>query len=163
CGDIAWIGRRLLCENPRVNFCDWTGEVHECIEHVQSGAGHAAARRLARVVTPATFDAGRMLIAEITLDMQDLAQGPVGGNPLHLAHARKATLVVAKRKWHSGLFRGLDGAFSFTACERKRLLAPDRLARRGDRGDLLHMKRMGSCEKDCLYARVGDRFFEIGR
>jgi hypothetical protein len=71
--------------------------------------------------------------------------------------------LLLQRKWHSGLFRGLDGAFSFSARERKRLLAPDWLAGRSDRGDLSHMKGMRSCEKDCLHAGVSDRFFEPGR
>lgn len=47
---------------------------------------------------PATFDACRMLIAEIALDMEDIAQRTVGDNPLQFAHAGKATLVVAERK-----------------------------------------------------------------
>src|SRR5690348_4382555 len=104
-----------------------------------------------------------MLIAEIALDMQDFAKYSLGDNPFHFAHARKAPLVVTKRKRHSGLFRGLDGAFSFGSRERKRLLAPDRLVRRGDRRDLSHVEGMRSCEKDGLHAGVGDRLVKLGR
>src|SRR5262245_48983188 len=103
-----------------------------------------------------------MLITEIALDMENLAQCPVGNDPLHFQHAWKTALVVAECKGHSSRFRRLDGALGLSACESKRFFAPDRLARRSDRGNLSHMQGMRSCEKDSLHARVGDRTFEIG-
>src|SRR5262245_6291552 len=103
-----------------------------------------------------------MLIAEISLNVEDIAQCPVGNNPFHLQHAWEAALVVAERKWHSSLFRGLDGALGFSARESKRFLTPDWLARRSDCGNLSHMQGMRSCEKNDLYPRVGDRVFQVG-
>src|SRR5262245_5250665 len=104
-----------------------------------------------------------MLIAKVAFDMKNLTQRSVGNNPFEFTHARKAALVVAERKWHSGLCRRLDGACGFSAREGKRLFAPDRLARRSDCGNLSHMQGMWCREKDGLHARVGDRVFELGR
>ena len=126
------------------------------------GAGHAAAGRLARVVAPAAFHAGRMLVGEIAFDMHHLADNAVGHHALELAHRGKAALVVAEREGHAGLLRGGDGARGFRARERQRLLAPDRLAGRRHRGNLLDVQRMRRCQEHRLHARIGDRFLETG-
>ena len=70
-----------------IDFNEWPGEVHECIEYVQACASHAAPRRLAWIVTPAAFYARRMLVAEIALDMKDVTKHPVSDHAFELAHA----------------------------------------------------------------------------
>ena len=114
-----------------------------------------------RVVAPAAFHAGRVLVGEIAFDMHHLADGAVGHHALELAHRGKAALVVAEREGHAGLLRGGDGARGLGAREGQRLLGPDRLAGRRHRGNLLNVQRMRRGQKHRLHARIGDRFFEV--
>ena len=86
-----------------------------------------------------------------------------GDYALELAHARKASFVVAEGERHAGLFTGHNGAFGFSAGQREGLFAPDRLAGRRDGRNLPNMQRVRGCKKDRLNAGIGDGFFEFGR
>ena len=124
---------------------------------MQPGAGHAAARRFARIVAPAAFDAGGMLVAEMTFDVQHLADRAAGDDALELAHGGKAALVVAEPEHDFGLGHRGDGPLGFRARQRQRLLAPHRLARRRHRADLRDVQRMRRRQEHRLHARIGDR------
>src|SRR2546430_12946158 len=50
-------------------------------------------------------------VGEMRLDMQDLADFPLGDDAPQLAHRGKAALVVAEREHHSGAFDRRDRAF----------------------------------------------------
>ena len=115
---IAPVGWQLLRGDAGVHFGDWPGQVHERIEHMQAGPGHAAARRLAWIVAPAPFHTGRMLIAEIALDMKNFAQCAVCDGALELTHARKAAFVVAEGEGHTSLDAGGDSALGLDPGER---------------------------------------------
>lgn len=104
-----------------------------------------------------------MLIAEIALDMKDLAELAGCDDTLDLAHAWKAALVVAERERNAGLCAGTDRAFGLGARQCQGLFAPDRLAGRRDGGNLPNVQRMRSCKKHRLHARIGNCVFEFSR
>ena len=130
---------------------------------MQAGAGQAATWRLAWIVAPAALDAGRMLVAEIALDMKDVAKGAVRDNVLELPHAWKATFVVAEGKGDVGLGASRDSPFSIGAAKRQWLLAPYRFACLRYRAYLRDVQGMRCCQKNRLHARVRDRLFEFSR
>ena len=124
---------------------------------MQAGARHAPAGCLPRVVAPATGDARAVLVAEMPLDMQDVAEDAVSNGPLELAHRRKAPLVVAEAKDDAGVATGGNRALGLAASESERLLAPDRLAGPRHRNDLIDVQRMRGRKHDRLHARIGNR------
>src|SRR5262245_45364803 len=102
-----------------------------------------------------------MLVAEITLDMKDVAKQAVRDSTFELAHAWKATFVVAEGKGDAGLGAGGDSTFGLRSAERQWFFAPYRFARRCYRGYLRNVQGMRRCQKNRLHARVGDGFFEF--
>ena len=98
---IARIGRWLVHEKPRIDFGDGTGKVHERVQYVQTRTGHPPARGLAWIIPPSAYDAGAMLITEMTLHMQDVAKDAAHNDFLEFPHGRKTTLVVAEAKDHA--------------------------------------------------------------
>src|ERR1700722_1797254 len=66
-------GRRLLRKTSSIPRGDGPGKIDKSIQHMKTGAGHAAAGRLARVVAPAAFDARGVFVAKVAFDMQYLA------------------------------------------------------------------------------------------
>ena len=145
-------------------FADRSGKIHERIEHVQPGSGHAAARRFAGIVAPAALHARRMFVGEIALDMQDFARVmPSATTRLSSRMHGKHRLLLPRAKGTPAFFAGRDGAFGFSASESERLFAPDRLAGCGDRGNLPDMQGMRGCEKNRLHAGIGNGLFEFGR
>ena len=159
---VARIGRRLRRERFCIDAADRPSQVDERVEHVQPRAGHAETRRLARIVAPAARNAGRMVVGEMPLDMQDLAERAAVHQRLQFAHRREAALVVAGAERYARLVAGLDRARGLRARQRQRLLAPHRLAGAGDRGHLLHVQRMRRRQKDRLHLRILDRVRELG-
>ena len=125
---VARIGRRLLRIKPRIHRGDRPAQTDQGVDHMQPGAGHAAAGRFARVVAPAAFHPRRVLVGEMAFDVQHLADRAAGHHPLELAHRREAALIVAEAERHAGLGAGGNGACRFRARERQRLFAPHRLA-----------------------------------
>ncbi len=156
-GDVARVGRRFARKTFRIHRGDGAGEIDEGVDEMQPGAGHAAARRFARIVAPAAFDAGGVLVAEVTFDVQHLADRATGDDALELAHRGKAALVVAEPEHDFGVGDCGDGPLGFRARQRQRLLAPHRLARRRHRADLRDVQRMRRRQKHRLHARIGDR------
>ena len=102
-----------------------------------------------------------MLVAEIALDMKDLAKKAVRDSAFEIAHAWKATFVVAKGKGDAGLGAGGDSTFGLGSAERQWFLAPYRFARRRYRAYLRDVQGMRRCQKNRLHARVGDGFFKF--
>ena len=138
-------------------------EAHQRVDQVQSGAGQAAARQFVRIVAPAARDdARRVLVAEVRLDVQHLADLSFGDDAAQRGHRRKAALVVAEREHDAGLAAGRDRALGLGERQRERLLAPHRLAGRRDRDDLLDMQRVRGRQHHRLDARIGDRVGELG-
>ncbi len=162
CGRIAWIRWCLSRVDAGVDSLDRPNETDESVNHVQPRASHTAARGFARVVAPAALHARRMLVGEISLDMQDLADDAVSHHTFELAHGGKTSLVVSESEGYAGLFRGDDRALRCCARESEWLFTPHRLARRRYGGNLRDMQGMWRCKKYSLNARVGDRVLEFG-
>src|SRR6266550_564865 len=104
-----------------------------------------------------------MFVGEVAFYVQDIAEDAFGDYALELAHARKASLVVAESEGHAGLFTSHNGSFGFSAGQREGLFAPDRLAGGRDSGNLSNMQRVRGCKKDRLNARIGNGVLEFGR
>src|SRR5262245_291863 len=102
-----------------------------------------------------------MLVAEITLDMKDVAKQAVRDSTFELAHAWKATFVVAEGKGDAGLGAGGDSTFGIGSAKRQWFLAPYRFACRRHRAYLRDVQGMRRSQKNRLHARVGDGFFEF--
>src|SRR5262245_2354808 len=103
-----------------------------------------------------------MLVAEIALDMKDVAKDAVRDNALKLPHAWKAAFVVAEGKGDFGLGARRDGTFGVDSAKRQWLLAPYRFACLRCHAYLRDVQGMRCCQKNRLHARVGDRLFEFG-
>src|SRR5205823_2682837 len=121
-----------------------------------AGARHARAGCLPRVVAPATGDTRAVLVAEMSLDMQDVAEDAVSNAMPQLAHRRKAPLVVAEAEDDAGVAAGGNSTLGLAATESERLLAPDRFAGPRHCNDLVDVQRMRGREHDRLYTRIGD-------
>ncbi len=160
-GCIARIRRRLLRIDGRVHFSDRPRQVDECVEHMQPGAGHAAARGFARIVAPSSLHPCRMFIGEVAFDMQDVTDDSHGNDAFEFAHAWEAALVVAQREGNVGLLAGGNGALGFGTGERERLLAPHRLAGRRHGGNLSDVQRVRGCEKNRLNTGIGNGLLEL--
>ena len=73
----------------------------------------------------------------------------------------KQRLLLPSANGTPALCAGGDGALGLAARQRQRLLAPDRLAGRRHRGNLLDMQRMRRRQEHRLHARIGDRLARI--
>jgi hypothetical protein len=77
-------------------------------------------------------DPRAVLVTEMALQMQNLAQRSVLDEALERQHRGKETLVVAEPEHHARVAAGRDRSRRFRVPERQRLLTPHRLA--GTRG-----------------------------
>src|SRR5215475_13580505 len=103
-----------------------------------------------------------MLVAEIALDMEDVAKKAVRDSAFERALAWKATFVVAEGKGDARLGTCGDSTFSIGPAKRQWLLTPNRFARRRHRAYLGDVQGMRRCQKNRLHARIGDGLFEFG-
>src|SRR4051812_47669480 len=95
---------------------------------MQAGAGEAAAGGFLWIVAPAAADhARRMLVGEMRLNMEHVADFTALDHALQLAHRGIAALVVAAAEHNAGLAARGDRAGGILPGQRQRLLAPDRL------------------------------------
>ena len=130
---------------------------------MQPRAGHAAARRLARVVAPAAFDARAVLVGEMAFDVQHVAERAGGNDVLELEHGGEGALAVAEAEHHAGAPAGGNRALGFGKRERQRLFAPHRLAGLRHRDHLVDVKRVGRRQHHRAHARIGDHIVELRR
>ena len=162
--DVARIGRRLALEQFRVDLGDRPCDIDQRIDQMQARTGQPAPGRLVRIVAPAARgDAGRMFVGEMRLDMQDLADRPVGDHPAQGRHRREAALVVAEREHDTRFLDRRDRAPGLGKSQCKRLFAPHMFSRRRDRRDLVDVQRVRRGQHDGFHPRVGERVVELGR
>ena len=114
----------------------------------------AAGRRLGGAAPPA-LDADLALMAQIGLDMMDLAEFAGVDHALDLAHRGAIAVVVADAEGDAGLLRRLDAAQALILVQRERLFGQHMLAgrRRGD--DLVDVLRMRCHQHDGVDLGIG--------
>ena len=164
-GGVARIGRRLVREQPGVDLArSGRPRLTSASIRCRPAPVRPPPGDFARIVAPAAGHARRMLVAEMRLDMQHLAERPVRHEALQFEHRRQSSACCCRAPNTTPALRHAATARSASrARQRQRLLAPHMLAGRRDRDDLLDMERMRRCQKHGLHARIGDRFGEVGR
>ena len=105
-----------------------------------------------------------MVVGEVPLDVQDVAERPAGDHPLELAHGGEGAACCCRAAEHhaAALRQGRDRALGLGARERERFFAPDVLAGGGRSDHLVDVQRMRGGEEHRLHLRVGDRVGELG-
>ena len=85
------------------------------VEDVQAGATHPTRRRLSHIVAPAAGNARAVLVTEMALDVENIAERAIRDGLPQLAHRGKTTLVVAEAKDHAGAHTSSNCAFGLGA------------------------------------------------
>src|SRR5688500_16787669 len=145
-----------------VHTAYWPDRVDERIQDMQPRAGHAARGRFRRRIAPCARRVVRMFIAEMTFDMQDLAELARSRDTLQRLHRGPQTPVVPDREHDARATARLYHRRSVGDVERKRFLAEYLLAGGGRCFDHRAMQRMWGREDHGFDRGIAKYGAEVG-